>query len=349
MSRVDPRSGVVSHSDDSEVTAVQEAPADVLGRPGLAQRLLGGRTVRTVLGVYAIVIVLLGVARLVNPSLSSGSYLKTVVGLAAFTAVVAYGQGIVVLTGGLDLSIPSTMAVVGVTLTGYTLGSNQKALYMVPLVLALGAFIGMCNGLGVVYLRLSPVVMTLASNVILSGVVLVETNGTPTGFVPSTIITVVQGNTLGGQVPTIIVILAIFTTLGVLLLNATVFGRQVYAVGSNRTAAYLSGVPVNRIVVSVYALSGLCAAIAGIMVSAYSNQSYLGMGDPYLLLSLAAVVVGGSAILGGRGYYLGTLAGAILLTEVSTILSGTSLPDAVKQIVYAVIILGAVLLTRQQQ
>jgi ribose transport system permease protein len=159
----------------------------------------------------------------------------------------------------------------------------------------------------------------------------------------------VQGNTLGGQVPTIIVILAIFTTLGVLLLNATVFGRQVYAVGSNRRAAYLSGVPVNRIVVSVYALSGVCAAIAGIMVSAYSNQSYLGMGDPYLLLSLAAVVVGGSAILGGRGYYLGTLAGAILLTEVSTILSGTNLPDAVKQIVYAVIILGAVLLTRQQQ
>src|SRR5205085_2539949 len=81
--------------------------------------------VRTILGVYAIVIVLLGVARLVNPSLSSSSYLKTVVGLAAFTAVLAYGQGIVVLTGGLDLSIPNTMAVVGVTLTGYTLGSDH--------------------------------------------------------------------------------------------------------------------------------------------------------------------------------------------------------------------------------
>ena len=313
------------------------------------RRLLGDRSVRTVVGVYVFLVVLITASRAVSSSFGSLSFTRTVVALSAFTAVAGFGQFVVVLTGGLDLSIPNVIALSGVVLTGVSLGESSKVWWVVPLVLAIGTGVGIVNGLGIVYLRLSPVVMTLAVNVILSGVVLVYTSGTPKGSTPANIVHLIQGKVLGGALPNIIILLAGFTILATLLVNQTVFGRYVYAVGSNRQVAYLSGVRVNRVVVAVYAISGFCSALAGIMLAGYGNQSFLGMGDPYLLLSLAAVVVGGASIMGGRGFYLGVLGGAIILTTISTTLSGTSLPEAVKQIVYAIAIIAAVLAARQQQ
>lgn len=316
--------------------------------PRQRRRLLGDRSARTVVGVYIFLVVLILASRTVSPAFGSLSFTRTVIALSAFTAVAAFGQFIVVLTGGLDLSIPNTIALVGVVLTGVSLGQSSRVWWVVPLVLALGTAVGVVNGLGIVYLRLSPVVMTLAVNVILSGVVLVYTSGTPKGSTPSNIVHLIQGKVFGGELPNIIILLVVFAVLGTLLLNQTVFGRYVYAVGSNRQVAYLSGVRVNLVVVAVYAISGFCSGLAGIMLAGYGNQSFLGMGDPYLLLSLAAVVVGGASILGGRGYYVGVLGGAIILVTISTTLSGTSLPEAVKQIVYAVAIIAAVLAARQQ-
>lgn len=312
-------------------------------------KLWTNRTYRTVLGVYAFLVVLIIGSKGVNSSFGTLGFTRTVVALSAFTAVAAFGQFVVVLTGGLDLSIPNVMTTASVLLTGLSLGDNARVWWVLPLVLALGAAVGVVNGLGIVYLRVSPVVMTLAVNVILSGAVLVYTNGTPKGRAPSVITDLIQGNTLASAIPNIIVLLIIFTIIGATLINQTVFGRYVYAVGSNRQVAYLSGVRVNRIIVAVYGISGLCAALAGVMVAGYGNQSYLSLGDPYLVLSLAAVVLGGVNILGGRGLYIGVVGGAIILTTISTTLSGTSLPEAVKQIVYAVAIIAAVLAARQQQ
>lgn len=312
-------------------------------------KLWTNRTYRTVLGVYAFLIVLIVGSKTVSSSFGTLGFARTVIALSAFTAVVAFGQFVVVLTGGLDLSIPNVMTASSVILTGLSLGINARVWWVLPLVLAVGTVIGIVNGLGIVYLKLSPVVMTLAVNVVLSGVVLVYTNGTPKGSTPQVIVKAIQGKVFGGAVPNIIILLIVFTIIGTILINQTVFGRYVYAVGSNREVAYLSGVRVNRVIVAVYAISGLCAALAGVMLAGYGNQSFLGLGDPYLLLSLAAVVVGGANILGGRGLYLGVLGGAIILTTITTTLSGTSLPEAVKQIVYAVAIIAAVLAARQQQ
>ncbi len=318
-------------------------------RRNLFSRWWANRTYRTVFGVYIFLIVLILLSKTVSSDFGSASFVRTVVGLSAFTAVAAFGQFIVVLTGGLDLSIPNVMTGAAVLLTGMTLGENSKVWWVLPLVLVLGAAIGVINGLGIVYLRVSPVVMTLAVNVILSGAILVYTNGTPKGRAPQFVVDVIQGKALGTWLPNIIVFLIIFLILGTILVNQTVFGRYVYAVGSNSQVAYLSGVRVNLVLVVVYGISGLCAALAGVMVAGYGNQSYLGLGDPYLVLTLAAVVLGGVNILGGRGLYVGVVGGAIILTTISTTLSGTSLPDAVKQIVYAVAIIAAVLAARQQQ
>ena len=316
---------------------------------GLLARMWTNRNIRTALAVYGVLLLLLFFARFVNPRYGSIGYIRLVVGLSAFTAVVAFGQGIVVLTGGFDLSIPGTMTFSGVLLTGMTMGSSAKAFWVVPFVLVVGAAIGAVNGIGVSLLRMQPVVMTLATNTILGGVILVYTSGTPKGFTPSIIVNLVQGQLFGGALPEIILVLAVFSVLAVLLLNATSFGRRVYAIGSNKVVASLSGVQVASVLVKVYAISGLCSALGGILLSGYSNQSYLALGDPYLLLSLAAVVVGGTSIKGGRGYFLGTLAGAIILTAASTMLAGTTLPSAFQQILYAVVIIVAVLAVRQRR
>jgi ribose transport system permease protein len=312
-------------------------------------RIWANRSYRTVFGVYAFLVVLIIASRGVSSSFGSLGFTRTVVALSAFTAVAAFGQFVVVLTGGLDLSVPNVMTLAAVVLTAKSLGLDSRVWWVLPLVLAIGIAIGIINGLGIVYLRLSPVVMTLAVNVILSGVVLVYTNGTPKGRTPPVIVNAIQGKTFGGTIPNVIILLVVFTIVGTLVVNQTVFGRYIYAVGSNRQVAYLSGVRVNRLIVTVYAISGLCSALAGVMLAGYGNQSFLGLGDPYLLLSLAAVVVGGASILGGRGLYVGVVGGAIILTTISTTLSGTSLPEAVKQIVYAVAIIAAVLVARQQQ
>jgi ribose transport system permease protein len=311
------------------------------------KRMWANRAIKIVLAVYALLIVLIVLSRFINPSYGSTSFIETVVSLSVFTAVVAFGQGIVILTGGFDLSIPGAMTLPAVMLTAMAAGSNTRTLWVLPLVLAVGGGIGAVNGIGVALLRLSPIVMTLATNTILGGVILVYTHGTPTGFTPKVIVNLAQGKLFGGSVPEIIVVLLIFTVLGVLLQNYSSFGRRVYAVGSNPVVASLSGIRTNRVLIWVYVTSGVCAAFGGVLLCGFSGQSYLGLGDPYLLLSLAGVVVGGSSVKGGRGYYLGTLAGVIILTVVSTILSGTNLSEGFKQIIYALVIIVAVLAVRQ--
>lgn len=315
----------------------------------LPQRAFGNRTYRTVAAVYVFLVLLIIASRAVSPFFGSLSFTRTVVSLSAFTAVAAFGQFIVILTGGLDLSIPNVMTMTAVVLTGVTLGDNARVWWVLPLVLIMGLLIGALNGLGVVYLRLAPVVMTLAVNVILGGVVLVYTQGTPKGRTPSTITKTIQGRTLGGEVPTIIILLVVFTIIATLVMNQTIFGRYVYSIGNNRQTALLSGVPVNRVIITVYAVSGLCSALAGVMLAGFGNQSFLSLGDPYMLLSLAAVVVGGVSIIGGRGLYVGVVGGALILTTISITLSGTSLPPAVKQMIYAIAIVAAVVAARQNQ
>lgn len=338
---------VASASGGAGAAEVAVVPAGLEGR-SLPRRVLGDRGIQTVVSVYVFLVVLMVLGRFVQPSLGSIDSLKTMVGLSTFAAVAAFGQGLVILSGGFDLSIPSTITISGVVFTTFTMGSNGRALPGILLVLALGAGIGIVNGLGITLFNLSPVVMTLAVNVILDGVILVYTQGTPKGTAPPWIVHLVQGRIFGDRLPEIIVVLLVFVAIGVVLLSTTTFARRVYAVGSNRQVAFLSGVRVNRIVVVVYAISGVCAAFDGVLLSGQTGQSYLNMGDPYLLLSLAAVVLGGAAILGGRGYYLGTVGGALILTTASVILAGTTLPEAVRQIFYSLAIITAVVAARQR-
>lgn len=304
------------------------------------------QNVRTVALVYGLTAALIIVATFLTHGTRSPDLTWSIVLFASVTAVVAYGQGIVVLTRGFDLSIPSVLTLGGVLLTSLSGGSNLAAIWAIPLVLFVGAGAGFFNGVGVAYLRISPIVMTLASSVIIDGIIQLSTNAAYKREAPPVLTGLMEGHAFG--MPWIVLFIAVFTVAGSVVLHKTTFGRQVYAVGNSEWAAFLSAIRVRSILISVYMVSGVCAALGGMMLAGYAHRSYLGMGAPYLLPSVAAVVIGGTSVLGGRGTYIGTLAGALLLTALSTLLDSFAAPSAVKTIVLGISVLAAALISSRR-
>jgi ribose transport system permease protein len=146
----------------------------------------------------------------------------------------------------------------------------------------------------------------------------------------------------------VVILLVLFVIGATVLLSRTTFGRRLYAVGNSRTVALFSGVFVGSILVKTYALSGLCAAVVGIMLVGFSGQAFNDMGDPYLLPAIAAVVIGGTLMSGGQGHYLGMFGGALLLTALTTVLTGLLLPDSMRSIVFGIAVLAAIISLREK-
>lgn len=279
--------------------------------------------------------------------LTSLRYWDALLVLSSFLAILALGQGVVILTGGLDLSVPWTIALSGILVAGIVHGSNGALIYAIPIVIGVAVLIGFLNGLGVVALGLSPIVVTLAMNGLLQGAALIYSDGTPAGFAAPALRWMMTGKMLG--VTPIIPVLAIFVILAVLLLGRTAFGRHIYAIGNSQVAARLSGVKTGKTLICVYIVSSLCAALVGIFLTGFSGQASLGMGDDYLLPSIAVVVVGGALITGGRGHFIGMLGGALLLTAMQMLLAGTSLPFAFRSVFFGLVILAAVIALREKR
>ncbi len=294
-----------------------------------------------------LLLVLLATQLTLGNVITNFGYWNSLLVLSTFLAILALGQGAVILTGGLDLSLPWTIALSGVVLAAMVKGVDVDLIYIVPLVLALGAAIGFINGVGIVVLGLSPIVVTLAMNGILQGVTLLYSNGTPAGYAPPLLRWFMTGH-LAGITP-VVIFLFMFVAAGTLLLSRTSFGRRVYAVGNSLEAARLSGVKTGLVLILVYVLSSFCAALVGILLTGFSGQASLGMGDDFMLPSIAVVVVGGALITGGRGHYLGMVGGALLLTALQTLLAGTMLPYAFRAILFGCVVLVAVIALRERR
>ena len=330
------------------------AAAPALPVPTVAQRsapaswLVRHRdALRTILPAYFGFGIVVMISQLVfGGMLDNAGYLNSLLVLSSFLAILALGQGAAILTGGLDLSVPWMIGFIGILTAGLIRGSDGVAMWAVPLGLALGALLGAMNGFGIVLLGLPPIVMTLAMNGILQGAALIYCNGTPSGFASPAQRWFMTGH-FAGLTP-VVWFLVLFVLFALLLLNRTVFGRRIYAVGNSAQVARLSAVGVGGTLVCVYALSGLCSALVGILLSGFSGQASLGMGDDYLLPSITVVVVGGALITGGRGHYIGMLGGVLLLTALSTLLAGTTLPSAVRDVIFGLVVLSAVLAMRER-
>ena len=304
-------------------------------------------TLRFVGPAFAILIVVLGITALLNGgNFKFGSYLVSLVTFGSFLAILGLGQGAVVTAGGLDLSVPWAITFPAIVVTTYANGSDAAAAWAIPLALCIGAGIGLFNGIVVAGLGISPIIATLATGSMLEGIALVFSHGAPIGNAPPVLLWFL--NSRVGGLPPAVWFLALFVVIATLVLNGSGFGRRVRAVGNSEWVARLSGVHIRLVTVSVYGLSGLCSAIVGLMLAGFADQAYYDMGKPYLLASIAVVVLGGTRITGGRSHYLGILGGALLFTAMGSMLQTTSLPEAIRSIIYGTVLLLAVILLRDQ-
>lgn len=292
---------------------------------------------RSILFAYAGAIVLFVATSVFSSGFASANHIRILLIQASFIGIVALGQTFVILGGGIDLSIPWTLNGAAILVTLFADGKNGPLWWAIPLVLAMGAAVGLVNAVGIAFLGVSPIIMTLGMNVILSGALLLYTNGSPTASAPPAIDTLATGRV--GPVPVDTLVWAGLALTATLVLTWTAFGRQLYALGTNRTVAQFSGIAISRVTVVTYVVCGMTSALAGIVLTGYVGQAYLGMGDPYLFSSVAAVAIGGASILGGSGHYLGTVAGALILTVLAGLLPILNLDPAALQIIYGVVIL----------
>jgi ribose transport system permease protein len=318
-------------------------PSAALQPPGDTRRIgrIRSETISTA-AIFALTIILILASRFVSPALGSWDQVDTIITLASFLIVVAFGQGLVILVGGLDLSISSMITLGGVLATTWN-GSLGSEWVVIPAVLILCAGIGALNAVGVIWLNIPPFIMTMASGIVVASAALGYTSGTPRGASPDAFLALMKGAV--GPVSAVLIFVVIFVLLACALQSATAFGRRLYAVGANREAARIAGVATWRPIMAAYAISAVCAGFA--MLVGYANGATLRMGDSYLLPSIASVVIGGSSILGGRGSFAGTVGGAILLTTLGTVISALGMDQGWRTVIEGAIIVGALLLLRE--
>jgi ribose transport system permease protein len=297
---------------------------------------------RSILLAYVGALVIFAVTSVFSPGFASENHVRVLLVEASFIGIVALGQSFVILGGGIDLTVPWTLNGAAILVSLFADGRNEPLVWAIPLVLALGAGVGLINGLGIAILGINPIIMTLGANVILFGAVLGYTHGSPPAPAPPHVEYLATGRV--GPVPVNTLIWAGLTAVATIVLTWTAFGRHLYALGTNRTVAQFSGIAIARVTIATYVISGISGAFAGILLTGYTGQAYLGMGDPFLFSSVAAVAIGGASILGGSGHYLGTVAGALILTVLAGLLPILNLNEAARQIIYGAVILVTVAL-----
>jgi ribose transport system permease protein len=293
---------------------------------------------------FGCVFVMLFLGSLYSRSFLSPEYLLQQLKVASFLGVIATGAMIVILLGQIDLSIPWVVAVGGMMSTAATGWGPVGQALAIPFGVACGIALGLVNGFGVAYLRIPSMIITLAVNAVAQGLMVAHTGGfSPQDSSSPAMRTLATGELLFG-LPNALIVWALVGAGAIFLLNRTTFGRAVYGIGNRERAAYLSGIDTQRVVLIAFALAGGLSAFGGVLLAGYASKAAQAMGDAYLLPAIAAVVLGGASILGGRGNYLGTVAGVILITLLQSILSVVQMPEAGRQITYGIVIIAMLLL-----
>ncbi|WEK06095.1 MAG: ABC transporter permease [Candidatus Devosia phytovorans] len=302
--------------------------------------------------VYVLVAALLIAIVVMNPAFGEPTgymnYFKRVAALAILSGGALY----VIVSGGFDLSVGSimTLTVIGSSM----LASNDpnSTYWIIPLMLGIGAFVGLINGLVVSYLKVPSLIATLGMMISLNGVAFMWSGGAPRGYLPDTFRFFGRYNITDVPVISLLPIAVIcLASFGLILwwgLHRTNFGRMLHAVGDNQQAARLAGVPVERVRISAFVVSALTAVLAGVILGGRAGVS-VDIGSGFELQAITAAVIGGAQLLGGRGSVPATIAGALALEAIFTLLNLLGLAQPVRLVVQGLILIGAVALATYQR
>lgn len=292
---------------------------------------------------YLIALVLFAGFSVYMPGFARLSHIRTVFLESALIGIVALGQTLVVITGGIDLSVAWMMTIGAYMVSNLVNSSNANLVWGIPLMLVVTFGLGAINGFCISCLRVPAIVMTLGMNIILQGALVALTQGSPGQSAPPLLLTLGQKNLLG--IPYLVIIWIIMTVVVMLALFKMKYGRKLFAIGNNATVAKYSGIRVDNTIILSYAISGMTAGIAGALLAGKVGSCYLAMGDTYQFQSIAAVAIGGTSMLGGKGNYLGTVAGSLTITILLGILVALNLPFGVQTMAYGMIVLISVIVS----
>jgi ribose/xylose/arabinose/galactoside ABC-type transport system permease subunit len=311
------------------------------GRPAAARL---GELVAGTGAVWVAVVALYLVSALISPAMLQVAHVLNMLQVAAFVGVIACGQTIVLLIGGIDLSQAGTVTLINIVSTAIMLGHDGDIAPAILVCLLLALVVGLGNAVLIVVFRVTPLIATLSTNSILFGAALVFTGGAPHGSAAPAFNWIGQGNIFGFPASTLvwIVIAAVLAWVT----KATVYGRWLFATGANPVAARLMGVPVKTVQASAYVVSALSATLGSLLLTAYVGTPSLGIGNQFLFSSVAAAVVGGTALTGGVGSVLATVGGAIFITELDSFTNIIQINTGTQMVLQGAIIAASVLLYR---
>ncbi len=295
------------------------------------------------LGLLLIIIII----SIMSPNFLTATNIFNVLRQVSISALIAFGMTFVILTGGIDLSVGSTLALTGAISAGF-LASGMNPLLAMFIGLALGAILGAVNGFIIAKGKVAPFIATLATMTIYRGLTLVYTDGKPVSGLGDSLVFQMfgKGYFLGIPVPVITMVIAFFVLF--FILKKTTFGRRVYAIGGNEEASRLSGINVDRITIAVYSLTGILAALSALILTSRLNSAQPTAGVSYELDAIAAVVLGGTSLTGGRGWIFGTIVGALIIGVLNNGLNLIGVSSFFQQVVKGVVILIAVLIDRKK-
>ncbi len=290
--------------------------------------------------IFSIIIAIL------NPNFMTPDNVRNVLRQTSINAIIASGMTFIIITGGIDLSVGSTFAFASVVLAKLV-GSGMPPALALVFGLVVGALIGMMNGMIIAKAKLQPFIVTLSTMTIISGLTLIITQGKPVSVDLGALAWIGSGSIFTIPVPVIIMIIII--VICYFILTKTTIGRYVYAVGSNEESAKLSGVNVDRVKIFVYTLTGLLAALAGIIIMARLSSAQPNAGEGYELDAIAAVVLGGTSLTGGVGNVTGTIVGALIIGVLNNSLNLMNVSSYYQLLAKGVVILVAVLIDKRSK
>lgn len=309
-----------------------------------SSRLTGGNWRRIIrdrplIPLVILLMALVAALELAKPGIVSGNWVATTLRAAIPLAILAACQTLSMLTGGIDLSVGAVASMVAFLMA--TLVTGQGPVVAIVIALAAAALAGLVNGIGIGVFKVHPLIMTLGMSLVVLGLMSVYQlamvqAGTK---IPDAIQWLGSGISFG-IVPNSLVVFVPIAVLIVVGLRRSGFGRLLFAVGDNPIAARLAGARVWQVLVALYILSAMLAAVAGILIAGLNNTATVSLVEQSVLPSVAAAVIGGTSIMGGRGGYSGTIVGALILTVVTTLLTVLEMPEAVRQVLFGVIIVA---------
>ncbi len=294
---------------------------------------------RPLIPLVVLLMVLVAALELAKPGIVSGNWVATTLRAAIPLAILAACQTLSMLTGGIDLSVGAVASMAAFLMA--TLVTSQGPVVAILIALAAVALAGLANGIGIGVFKVHPLIMTLGMSLVVLGLMSVyQLAMVQAGTrIPDEIQWLGSGISFG-FVPNSLVVFVPIAVLIVVGLRRSGYGRLLFAVGDNPIAARLAGARVWQVLVALYILSAMLAAVAGFLIAGLNNTATVSLVEQSVLPSVAAAVIGGTSIMGGRGGYSGTIVGALILTVVTTLLTVLEMPEAVRQVLFGVIIVA---------